>query len=51
MRLEKGGDVWSTGFMLGLRRLILGYCLFVLVLVWMLKRARRMRDRSDANRR
>jgi len=34
--------------MLGLRRLFLGYCIFVFVLVWMLKRAKRIRNTKDA---
>ena len=30
--------------MLSLQRLFLGYCMFILVLVWILKRAKRLRN-------
>ena len=42
--------MWSSGIMLGLRRLVLGYCIFVFVLVWMLKRAKRIRDTTRTER-
>ena len=39
--------MWGIAFMLWMRRLLLAYCIFVLVLVWMLRRAKRIRDVND----
>jgi hypothetical protein len=52
MRLKRGPEVWSSGIMLALQRLFLGYCMFVIVLVWMLRRAKRLRNKplSRSNR-
>ena len=40
--------MWTSGIFLVLKRLVLGYCIFVLVLVWMLNRAKRVRKTPRA---